>query len=306
MQPKLLRLEAVVEDMKMLLRRMIGERFELSTLHTALGAVKADPGQVQQVILNLVVNARDAMQGGGQITVETADVDLDESYCARHPGMVPGRYVMLAVSDTGSGMDDATKARLFEPFFTTKEQGKGTGLGLSTVYGIVTQSGGCISVHTALGKGSTFKIYLPLVDFAPTDEVTVKKPVRPQPARGSETILFVEDDDSVRELGQEVLEMQGYVVVTASDGADALRIFEARPPGEIHLVVTDLIMPRMGGRELAKRLTVLRAGLRVLYLSGYTDSVVMQQGMLDPGSFFLQKPFTPDDLALKVREALDS
>ncbi len=306
LQPKVLDLKWVVADMELMLHRLIGEHIELTTdVEAPIGAVKADPGQLQQVILNLVVNGRDAMSDGGTLRIETQDVALDETYTERHPGMTPGEYVMLAVSDQGCGMDEETKARLFEPFFTTKEQGKGTGLGLSTVYGIVTQSGGHISVHSAPGEGSTFKVYLPRID---NPEVTGPKvPDKPaaEPATGTERILLVEDDDSVRELAREILEMHGYHVVEASNGVEALAVFEAETD-KLDLMVTDLVMPQMGGRDLAKKIAPDHPDLRVLYLSGYTDSVVLHQGMLDPGSFFLQKPFTPADLAIKVREALDT
>jgi two-component system, cell cycle sensor histidine kinase and response regulator CckA len=304
LQPKVLLLKDVVVDMEMMLRRVIGEHITLVTrVDSPLGAVRADPGQLHQVILNLSVNARDAMAEGGELTIETADADFDEAWAVRHSGVTPGPYVMLAVSDTGCGMDDATKARLFEPFFTTKEQGKGTGLGLSTVYGIVKQSGGHISVESSSGVGSTFRIFLPRVAVASV-EAPPKKETIPDTSPGTEHILLVEDDDAVRELAREVLEMNGYTVVEAPNGVEALAMFE--PLAEtIDLVVTDLVMPQLGGRELAKKISARRSDLRVLYLSGYTDSVAMQQGMLDPGSSFLQKPFTPAELARKVRTVLD-
>jgi PAS domain S-box-containing protein len=303
LQPKVIDLNSVVTDMEMMLRRLIGEDLQLVTqLGADLGAVKADPGQLQQVILNLVVNSRDAMPQGGRITVETANVDLSGEASARNAVADPGSYVMLAVIDTGKGMDQETKARLFEPFFTTKEQGKGTGLGLSTVYGIVKQSGGNIWVYSEPGHGTTFKIYLPRVEQKPADSVQ-RKEALPDTAPGTERILLVEDDDSVRELAREILEMNGYTVFEARNGVEALAFCESGKE-RLDLMITDLVMPRMGGRDLARNVAPLLPELKVLYLSGYTDSAVMHQGNLDPGSFFLQKPFTPAALAHKVREAL--
>jgi PAS domain S-box-containing protein len=306
LQPKVLDLNDVVTDMELMMRRVIGEHIQFAIrLDAELGAVKADPGQMHQVLLNLVVNGRDAMDGGGKLTVETADVELSDEYAARHPGVAPGMYVRLAVGDTGKGMDEETKARLFEPFFTTKEQGKGTGLGLSTVYGIVKQSGGHISVDSKPGSGTTFQIYLPQVEKELIERARDARDELPDILPGTEKILLVEDDDSVRELAREILEMNGYEVVDACNGVEALEVFEAQAD-TIDLMVTDLVMPRMGGRDLAEKIAPTKPELRVLYLSGYTDSVVLQQGMLDPGSYFLQKPFTPADLAHKVREALDA
>jgi PAS domain S-box-containing protein len=306
LQPRVLDLNDVIGDMEMMLRRLIGEHIQFQTrLDGEVGAIKADPGQMHQVLLNLVVNARDAMSSGGKLIIETTDVDLDESYAGRHPGVAAGRYVRLAVGDTGRGMDEDTKARLFEPFFTTKEQGKGTGLGLSTVYGIVKQSGGHISVESTPDEGTTFQIYFPRVEKELLEPQPEKDAPIPETSPGTEKILLVEDDDSVRELAREILEMNGYDVVEAGDGVEALRIFEAEV-GTIDLLVTDLVMPKMGGRDLAQELTPRSPDLKVLYLSGYTDSVVLQQGMLDRGSYFLQKPFTPAGLAHKVREALDT
>jgi PAS domain S-box-containing protein len=306
LQPKVLDLNEVVADMEMMLRRVIGEHIQFRTrLGSQLGAVKADPGQIHQVLLNLVVNARDAMAEGGKLTIVTTGVDLDESYAARHPGVVPGAYVKLTVSDTGSGMDEDTKARLFEPFFTTKEQGKGTGLGLSTVYGIVNQSGGHISVDSTPGAGTSFQIHFPRVDKELLEPLRDEQTVVPETSPGTEKILLVEDDDSVRELAREILEMNGYDVLEASNGVEALDVFEAAA-GTIDLMVTDLVMPRMGGRDLVRKIAPQSPDLRVLYLSGYADSVVLRQGMLDAGSSFLQKPFTPAELAHKVREALDA
>jgi PAS domain S-box-containing protein len=306
LQPKLMDLNDVVSDMEMMVRRVIGEHIQLETrLAADIGAVKADPGQMHQVLLNLAVNARDAMDSGGTILVETlAEVVVDE-FSRSRPGLEPGDYVVLSVSDTGSGMDEDTRARLFEPFFTTKETGKGTGLGLSTVYGIIKQSGGQISVETELGRGTTFKIYLPLINEVIVEPLQQNRDALPESSPGTEKVLLVEDDDSVRELAREILEMNGYEVVEASNGVEALGVFEAHA-GTVDMMVTDLVMPQMGGRDLATKLTGDHPDLKVLYLSGYTDSVVMQQGMLDPGSYFLQKPFTPAELVHKVREALDA
>jgi PAS domain S-box-containing protein len=305
LQPKVLDLNVVVSEMEMMLRRLIGEQIVLDArVAGERCAVRADPGQLNQVVLNLAVNARDAMPEGGKLSIVTEHASLDEAACAVFPGVSPGRYVRLAVSDTGTGMNEATKARLFEPFFTTKEQGKGTGLGLSTVYGIVRQSGGHISVDSMPGHGTTFTILLPVVAWE-EPQPTAKEDALPEARHGTERILLVEDDDSVRELAREILEMNGYTVVEASNGVEALKVFEAGGP-TIDLMVTDLVMPQMGGRDLARKVTPDHPELRVLYLSGYTDSVVLQQGLLDPGSSFLQKPFTPAALAHKVRHALDA
>jgi PAS domain S-box-containing protein len=301
LQPKVLDLNAVVTDMDKMLPRVISEDIDLVTvLDPDLGPVKADLGQIEQVIVNLAVNARDAMPQGGQLTIETANVELDEAYARRHVDVQPGPYVMLAVSDTGVGMDKETQSRIFEPFFTTKEEG--TGLGLATVYGIVKQSGGHIWVYSEPGQGTTFKIYLPRVEEA-------VEPLRPSVApterlQGSETILVVEDDQGVRMLARDVLEMDGYTVLEASHGEEALRVCEEHQ-GPIHLMVTDMVMPGMNGRQLAERLAPLRPEMKVLYVSGYTDNAILRHGVLEPGMAFLQKPITPGALARKVREVLD-
>jgi PAS domain S-box-containing protein len=302
-QTRVLDLNAVVRMLEKMLQRLIGEDVKLEmSLDSALGAVRADPGQLEQVILNLAVNSRDAMPGGGRLTVETANVDLDEAYAREHVAVRPGRYVMLAVSDTGTGMDAETQSHIFEPFFTTKEQGTGTGLGLATVYGIVKQSGGYVWVYSEPGGGATFKIYLPRVEepVAAQDVVLSERPV----AGGRETVLVAEDDASVREIVTEVLTHKGYRVLRAPDGQTALEMARAEP-GEIRLLVTDIVMPSMSGRELAEALVAERPGLRVLYMSGYTDDAVVRHGVLEEGLPYLQKPFTPRALAVKVREVLD-
>jgi PAS domain S-box-containing protein len=304
LSPKVLDLNAVVTNLDSMLRRLIGEDIQLSTVPASgLWRVKADQGLFEQVIMNLAVNARDAMPQGGRLTIETANVELDNAYARRHVSVQPGSYVMLAVSDTGCGMDAGTQARIFEPFFTTKEKGKGTGLGLSTVYGIVKQSGGNIWVYSEPGRGTTFKIYLPRVEES---VVTVEPETAPlQAARGSETVLLVEDEESVRTLVRTILQTNGYTVLEASNGGHALQLCE-RHPGPIHLLVSDVVMPEMSGRELAERLTSSRPNVKVLYLSGYTDNAIVRHGVLEPGTAFLQKPFTPDSLLRKVREVLDA
>ncbi len=304
LQPEVLDLNVVVADMDRMLRRLIGEHIVLATaLAPDLGRVRADPSQFEQVIVNLVVNARDAMPDGGRLTIETANVDLDEAYVEQHLGAAAGAYAMLAVTDTGTGMDAVVRAHLFEPFFTTKEVGKGTGLGLATVYGIVKQSGGYISVYTEPGHGSSFKVYLPRT--APLPQATAPTASRPTAARGSETILIVEDEAAVLALSRRALEKQGYDVLAAANPADALRIVE-RHGGPIHLLLTDVVMPGMSGRELAEQLAARRAGIRVLYMSGYPGDAITQGGTLAAGSAFLSKPFAPDGLARKVRDVLDT
>jgi CheY-like chemotaxis protein len=286
-----------------MLRRMIGEDVELRlTLRQDVGNVRADPGQLDQVLMNLVVNARDAMPQGGTLILETANADLTEPYAELHQPVVAGPYVMLAVSDTGMGMTPEVKARVFEPFFTTKERGKGTGLGLSTVYGIVKQSGGYIWAYSEPGRGTTFKIYLPRVD-APAEGV---HPARePGSVTGTETILLAEDDPTLRPLAKGVLARLGYRVLEAENAAVALAI-AGEHDGAIHLLVADVVMPGASGRELARRLAESRPDTKVLYVSGYTDDAIVHHGILEPGLTFLQKPFTPAALAKKVREVLDA
>ena len=305
LQPKVLDVAEVLEHSRGLLERLIGEDVELVTRgEPGVGRVRADPVQLDQVIQNLAVNARDAMPRGGRLVLEASNADLDEDYAHEHVTVRPGRYVMLAVSDTGHGMDKETQQRIFEPFFTTKEVGKGTGLGLSTVYGIVQQSGGYVWVYSEVGRGTTFKIYLPRVE----DEADRPPPVAEPPAARAITsgvVLLVEDEASVRELLRELLETAGYSVLEASRPGEALRIAQARAE-PIQLLITDVVMPEMTGPELARRLAEMRPGLRMLFLSGYTEGVVADKGLLGDGAHFLQKPFTGDALEAKVREVLDA
>ncbi len=304
LQPKVLDLNAVVANIDTMLQRVIGEDIDLLTiLSPGLASVKADPGQIEQVLMNLLVNARDAMPAGGRLTIETADVVLDTDYARTHVAVNPGRYVMLAVSDNGCGMDAETQARIFEPFFTTKELGKGTGLGLSTVYGIVKQSGGNIGVYSEPGRGTTFRIYLPRIEEAA--EAVEPGKAREQLPRGSETILLVEDEAGVRTLAKTILQTHGYTVLDAAQGKDAF-LLSGQHEGLIHLMVTDMVMPEMSGREVAERLKPLRPNMKVLFMSGFTDKAMVHHEELDPGMAFLQKPFTPQTLARKVREVLDA
>lgn len=302
LQPRVLNLNTVISELEKMLRRLIGEDIELRYVPGSdLGSIKADPGQIEQVIMNLAINGRDAMPQGGKLTIETENVNLSDEYAVGHIAVSPGPYVMLAVSDTGIGMDEKTRSRIFEPFFTTKEVGKGTGLGLSTVYGIVKQSGANIWVYSEIDHGTTFKIYLPRVDegapaYTRTSDVEVS-------LQGTETILLAEDDKVVRTLAREILQTYGYQVLEAANGGAAFLICE-RYEAPIHLVITDVIMPEMNGRDLAERLRKLRPEMKVLYMSGYTDNAITQQGMLDEGSNFIQKPFSPDAMGRKVREVL--
>ena len=301
---KVLDLNTLLKDLDKMLRRIIGEDIELTTLLAKnLGRVKIDPGQFEQIILNLAVNARDAMPSGGKLTIETANVILDEEYARTHISVTPGPYVRLSVSDTGVGIPLEVKEKVFEPFFTTKEKGKGTGLGLSTVYGIVKQSGGNIWVYSEPAHGTTFKIYLPRVE-EDLDTLYGRDETDFLP-RGSETVLLVEDEPSVRDLAHRLLNQAGYKVLEAANGEEALRVVQEHIGEKIHLLLTDVVMPQMGGKELANQLKNLRPDVKVLYTSGYTDDAIVHHGVLDPGTHFLQKPFSPKTLTHKVREVLD-
>src|SRR4029077_10309765 len=304
--PQVLDVNAVVGNMDRMLRRLLGEDIELVTsLDPAAGAVNADPGQLEQVLLNLAVNARDAMPGGGRLSIGTTRFALSEEHVERRHRMPAGDYACLAVADTGVGMDETTQAHLFEPFFTTKEVGKGTGLGLATVYGIVKQSGGYIWVYSERGRGTTVKVYLPRVPgVAEAPPLAAAAPAPREGRGGHETVLLVEDAAPVRALARRSLEAHGYRVLDASDGPRALEL-SARHGAPIDLLVTDVVMPGMSGRELAERLAPVRPGMKVLYTSGYTDDAMVRQGVLTAGVAFLQKPFVPDSLARKVREVLD-
>jgi two-component system cell cycle sensor histidine kinase/response regulator CckA len=303
LEPRVLDLNAEIRDAERLLRRLIGEDILLTTvLAPGLGRVRVDPGQMQQVLLNLAVNSRDAMPQGGRLTIETRDVTLDENVVRANPAARPVAYAMLSVSDTGCGMDEETRQHLFEPFFTTKGPGKGTGLGLATVYGIVTQSGGFIDVYTEAGLGTTFKVYLPQVK-GPLSTSKSHPGLRPL-VRGTETVLLAEDEAAVRSLAVQILRSCGYEVVEAGDGQEAIRVAE-QYPGRIDLVITDVVMPHVSGRMLVERLAALRPGVKVLYLSGYTDDAIIRHGLLEAEVAFLQKPFTASGLAQKVRDVLD-
>jgi PAS domain S-box-containing protein len=302
--PRVLDLNDLVAGVAKMLRRLIGEDIELAMVRdSALGRVRADPGQMEQILVNLAVNARDAMPDGGKLTIETANVELDDTYADRHTVVKPGRYVMLAVTDTGIGMDVETQARIFEPFFTTKEKGRGTGLGLAIVYGTVKQSGGCVWVYSEPEQGTTFKIYLPCVEEAA--ETVKGAEVRGRPVTGSETILLVEDEGAVRALVTRVLQDLGYKVLASAHPEDALQIGE-RHSAPIDLLLTDVVLPGMNGRKVADNLAFLRPKMKVLYMSGYTDYAVARHGVLEANTTFLQKPFTPSSLARKVRAVLDA
>jgi two-component system, cell cycle sensor histidine kinase and response regulator CckA len=303
LQPKVLDLNRLVTSLSIMLRRLIGEDVDLRLdLGPDLGRVSADPSQIEQVLMNLVVNSRDAMPQGGALTIATANVTLDGLCAGRHIALKPGPYILLAVSDNGSGMDAATLARLFEPFFTTKGTGRGTGLGLSTVFGIVKQSGGSVDVSSQPGRGSSFKVYLPRIDQPVALET---EGPQARACRGSETILLVEDDDMVRNLVRETLERQGYKVLDSAGPLEARRIAE-RHRGPIQLLIADVVMPKISGRELAEQMVRQRPSIKVLYMSGYTDSAVVNSGILKREVAFLQKPFTPAALVEKVREVLEN
>jgi PAS domain S-box-containing protein len=304
LQPEVLDLNHIVIELSKMLQRLIGEDIDLRIqLAAELGKVKADPNQLEQVLMNLVVNARDAMPKGGKLTIETSNVHLGEEFADSHMSVPPGDYVMLAVSDSGCGMDAQTQARIFEPFFTTKEVGKGTGLGLATVYGIVKQSEGSIWVYSEVGCGTTFKIYLPFVDGGVPEAVAGIEV--DELLRGTETVLLVEDEEVVREMATEILRDCGYHVLEAHHPKEALTL-AAEYEGEIHLMLTDVVMPLMSGRELAEQLRPLRPDMKVLYMSGYTDDAIVHHGVLEKGTAFIAKPFSIDSLALKLRETLDA
>ena len=301
-EPKVLDLNELVTSLDRMLRRVIGEDVELATITVPnLGRIRADPGRIEQVLMNLVVNARDAMEGGGKLTIETANVELGPDYAATHPEVEAGAYVMLSVSDTGGGMDARTMTKIFEPFFTTKIPGKGTGLGLATCYGIVKQSGGSIWVYSEPGKGTTFKVYLPRVTEAAQQR---SAPLSVAAAQGHETLLVVEDDEMVRRVAVRVLRAKGYVVHDTGDPRVALAIFEQLGRA-VDLLIVDVVMAGMSGKELADRLRGVKRDLRVLYTSGYTENTIVHQGVVDPDINFLAKPYLPEDLARCVREALD-
>lgn len=304
LQPKVVNINEAVAGMAKMLGRLIGEDIELTFLtRPGIGSVFVDPTQIEQVVLNLVVNARDAMPRGGKLTIESGDVELDRSYASEHLGVEPGPYVMLSVSDTGRGMDRATQSRIFEPFFTTKERGKGTGLGLSTVFGIVKQSGGSIWVYSEPGEGTSFKIYLPRAEAKVQDQE--RRTSVPQTLHGTETILLTEDDGQVRALACVILRKHGYHVIEAATGGDALLICE-QYKGSIHLLLTDVVMPRIGGCELWERLSPLRPGMKVLFMSGYTDDAIIHHGVLSSEFAFVQKPLMPLLLLTKLRSVLDN
>ena len=302
--PKILDLNRVVTETEKMLTRLIGEHIELSTnLDSSLGSVKADPGQIEQIIINLAVNARDAMSEGGKLAIKTSNVELDEEFALQHQPCIVGRYVLLTISDTGTGMDEQTIAHMFEPFFTTKEVGKGTGLGLATVYGVVKQSGGCVWVDSEIGRGSTFKIYLPRVDEL-VQQSASNGTVR-ELFRGTETVLLVEDEDSVRKLTRTFLDDEGYKVIEANGGAQALEIV-ANSTEPIHILLTDVVMPVMNGRALAQKMLALRPEMKILYVSGYAGGFESHGQILEDGAIVVPKPFSRKALLGKLRDVLDS
>lgn len=303
LEPRVLDLNMVVKNVETMLQRLIGEDIRLTAaLDPTISLVKVDPGQLEQIIINLAVNARDAMPQGGSLTVETCNAEVNEAYCREHPGCQPGHYVMLSMTDTGCGMTPEVQAHIFEPFFTTKERGKGTGLGLATVYGIVKQSNGYIAVYSEPEQGTSVKVYLPQVrEPLPTERPFREVGLIPH---GNETVLLVEDDRAILAFAQEILESCGYSVITAADGREAVRLADAyREP--IHLLVSDVVMPHMSGRLVAEQVATLKPGIGVLFISGYADDAVFRHGIVQSETHFLQKPFLPHQLAQKVREVLD-
>lgn len=306
LQPRVLDLNGVIIDMNSMIKHLVGEDVEVKMiLAPELGRIKADQGQIEQVIMNLVINARDAMPGVGKITIETASIHLDEPYgCEHGVELKPSPHVMLGISDTGIGMDTKIKSHIFEPFFTTKEKRGGTGLGLSTIYGIVKQTGGWIWVYSEPGQGTTFKVYLPEI-LSNAEAAGKKVPAPFKVLDGSETVLVVEDDKAILNLTRKILKLYGYNVLGAQDGEEAIKVGEAQA-GSIHLMLTDVVMPGMNGRELAERITLLYPETKVLYMSGYTDDAISHLGVLEPGMEFIEKPFSPESLALKVRKVLDA
>ncbi len=302
-EPRVLDLNGLITELHNMLVRLIGEDIELTTIaQPRLGHIEADPVQVEQILINLVVNARDAMPAGGRLTIETADVELDADYCQTHPQAIPGPYVMLAVSDSGDGIEEDIRSLIFEPFFSTKDERQGTGLGLSTVYGIIKQHGGSIEVYSEPGAGTVFKVYFPLTReaAAPLERSAADTSL----PRGDETVLVVEDEDIVRDTAVRILERQGYTVLPATSGPEALELIEQQQP-EIDLLLTDIVMPRLNGRELAERIQARQPDIKVLYTSGYTENVLSPQGVLEPGVAFIGKPYQPVTLARKVRQVLD-
>ena len=304
LQPRVLDMNSVVSNVEPMLRRLIGEDIAIGSTCGARGYVVADPGQIEQILVNLVVNARDAMPQGGKISIETQNVELDETYTSEHAPVIPGRYVMLAVGDTGVGMTRDTREHAFDPFFTTKDAGKGTGLGLATVYGIVKQSGGYVWIYSEPGHGTTLKLYFPEVSSAAAFKTGEYKIIQKEHARGSETILLVEDEEAVRGLASRILEKQGYRVIAAQHGREAMDI-ATREEGHIDLVLTDIVMPGMNGRGLVERLAGIRPRIKSLYMSGYTDDDIVRRGFIEPSKSFLQKPFTSEALLQTVRKVLD-
>ena len=303
LQARVLDLNTLITQMGEMLPPVLGDDISLKiNLHPQLGHVRADSAQLEQVIMNLVFNARDAMPDGGELTIETANCDLDEAWVSTHPGMRAGPHVALAVRDTGHGMDEATQAHLFEPFFTTKDKSRGSGLGLATVYGTVNQSGGCVTVSSKAGSGTTLRIYLPRVE-EPVEAVADAPTPLVRFLGHEERILVVEDDDAVRRMTREFLQLRGYTVLEARGATDAIQFVQSHQEA-IDLVLTDVVMPGMKGRELIERLAKLRPGLKVLYMSAYTEDDAISIGILNPGTAFIEKPFGPDELAGKVRDVL--